>query len=355
MAEPCAKRAKLSADKNAFVAAHPGLLASIINDLEEQYPDFDKGAIKWFKESMEYNCLGGKLNRGLSVIATLETLVQRSLSSTELEEATMLGWCVEWLQAMFLVADDLMDGSITRRGQPCWYKKEEVGTIAVNDSFLIEACIYKLLKLRFREKIYYVELLELMHEVTYQTELGQMLDLITAPEDKVDLSKFSLAKYKCIVKYKTAFYSFYLPVALAMLMHGITEKKSYDSALLILLEMGEFFQIQDDYLDCYGDPKVIGKIGTDIQDNKCGWLIIQALSRANPDQLKVLHDNYARKDEINVQWVKAVYLELDIAKVYHDYEDESYARLLSLIDNHAGNLPHKIFTDFAAKIYKRDK
>lgn len=142
---------------------------------------------------------------------------------------------------------------------------------------------------------------------------------------------------------------------MAMLMFGITEKSAYDNALLILLEMGEFFQIQDDYLDCYGDPAVIGKIGTDIQDNKCGWLIIQALARANPDQLKILHDNYARKSDINVQRVKAVYAELDMEKIYRDYEDESYTRLLTLIDNHAGALPRQIFTDFAAKIYKRDK
>ena len=62
-----------------------------------------------------------------------------------------------------------------------------------------------------------------MHEVTYQTELGQMLDLITAPDFDVDLSKFTLAKYKCIVKYKTAFYSFYCPVAMGMMMAGILD------------------------------------------------------------------------------------------------------------------------------------
>ena len=45
---------------------------------------------------------------------------------------------------------------------------------------------------------------------------------------------------------------------------------------------------QDDFLDCYGDPEVIGKIGTDIQENKCSWLVIQALKKATPAQRKVL-------------------------------------------------------------------
>ena len=51
-------------------------------------------------------------------------------------------------------------------------------------------------------------------------------------------------RYKCIVKYKTAFYSFYLPVAMGMMMAGISGKEKYDNALEILLEMGEFFQVR---------------------------------------------------------------------------------------------------------------
>lgn len=52
-------------------------------------------------------------------------------------QAAALGWCIEFLQAFFLVADDLMDDSVTRRGQPCWFRLPEVKTIAVNDRYAL--------------------------------------------------------------------------------------------------------------------------------------------------------------------------------------------------------------------------
>jgi len=81
-------------------------------------------------------------------------------------------------------------------------------------------------------------------ETTYQTELGQLLDLLTAPEDSVDLSKFSLEKHSFIVTYKTAFYSFYLPVALAMYMAGVSSEANLKQAKDVLIPLGEYFQIQ---------------------------------------------------------------------------------------------------------------
>ena len=45
---------------------------------------------------------------------------------------------------------------------------------------------------------------------------------------------------------------------------------------------------QDDYLDLFGDPSMTGKIGTDIQDNKCSWLVVQCLQRASPEQRQIL-------------------------------------------------------------------
>ena len=41
-------------------------------------------------------------------------------------------------------------------------------------------------------------------------------------------------------------------------------------------------------MDCFGDPKVTGKVGTDIEDNKCSWLVVQALDKANAEQRALL-------------------------------------------------------------------
>ena len=161
-------------------------------------------------------------------------------------------------------------------------------------------------------------------------------------------------RHAYIVEYKTAYYSFYLPIALAMHYANITDQKSFESAKKVLLPLGEYFQVQDDYLDCYGLPEQIGKIGTDIQDNKCGWLIVQALKLASPTQRAILDANYGQKDESKVQLVKQVFSELQIERVYQDYEDQSYVRIKDLImqvDNEV--LPQQMFLDFMDRIYKR--
>lgn len=94
-----------------------------------------------------------------------------------------------------------------------------------------------------------------------QTEFGQLLDLTSQRlGGPIDLDRFTIERYISIVKYKTSFYSFYLPVACGMIVSGITDVELYNKAREILLIMGEYFQIQDDYLDCYGAPEVIGNL-----------------------------------------------------------------------------------------------
>jgi farnesyl diphosphate synthase len=65
--------------------------------------------------------------------------------------------------------------------------------------------------------------------------------------------------HRRIVEYKTAYYSFYLPVACALLMAG-ENLENHTDVKTVLVDMGIYFQVQDDYLDCFADPETLGKV-----------------------------------------------------------------------------------------------
>ncbi|KAJ6543980.1 farnesyl-diphosphate synthase [Mycena capillaripes] len=360
----------MSSDRRAkFNAAWARIREELVANVaaEGMPPD----AVEWYGNNLDYNVPGGKLNRGMSVVDTAQILKGAPLDDDEYYKAAVLGWGVELasgsaLQAFFLVSDDIMDTSITRRGQPCWYRKPGVGMIAINDGFMLEAAIYFLLKKHFRSAPYYVDLVEIFLETTHQTDMGQLIDLITAPEEKVDLSKFSLDKHRLIVIYKTAYYSFYLPIALAMYISGVPTSytlggktiEPYKTALSILIPLGEYFQIQDDFLDFSAPPEVLGKIGTDIVDNKCSWCINTALALATPEQRAVLDANYGRKDAKAEARVKEVFEAVGVRERYASYEAEVYGQLKEMIaaipeGEGRGTLKREIFTMFVEKIYQR--
>ena len=314
-----------------------------------------------FNQSLKHNTANGKLNRGLSVLDSASILLSKPINprTTPQEYAHLatLGWLTELLQAFFLVADDIMDSSHTRRGSPCWFRMPGVSMIAINDAFMLESSIYVLLKKHFRQHPAYVDFLELFHEVSMQTEAGQLCDLLTAPEDVVDLSKFSPEKTTFIMIYKTAYYSFYLPVALALHCLQLATEKNLKQAHDILIPTGVYFQVQDDFLDIYGSSEQIGKIGTDIQDNKCGWAINEAMPLANAEQKQILQDNYGRKDKEKERRVKEVFEELHLQDRYLAYEEKEVARireLISAVDESEG-LKKEVFGSFLDKIYKRAK
>uniref|UniRef100_G3U0H4 Farnesyl pyrophosphate synthase n=1 Tax=Loxodonta africana TaxID=9785 RepID=G3U0H4_LOXAF len=295
-------------EKQNFIQ-HFSQILKVLTENEMGHPEMGDAIVR-LKEVLEYNVIGGKYNRGLTVLAAFQELVEpRKQDGDSLQQALAVGWCVELLQSFFLVLDDIMDSSLTRRGQLCWYQKPGIGLDAINDALLIEACIYRLLKLYCREQPYYLNLIELFLETSYHTEIGQTLDLITAPQGNVDLGRFTEKRYKSIVKYKSGFYSFYLPVAAAMYMAGIDGEKEHANAKKILLQMGEFFQIQE---------------------------------------------NYGQKEPEKVARVKALYEELQLPAAFKQYEEDSFSKLVGLIEQYAAPLPPAIFLGLAHKIYKRE-
>lgn len=338
----------------------------IVEDLQKKSSaggyDLPEERAKYVERMINYTAKDGKMTRGLSVMQVQGKMAEfqgRKLSDKERMQSAALGWCIEFLQAFFLVADDIMDDSKTRRDKPCWYLLEDVKKVAINDSFILESCVYKILKRYFGAETYYLELVELFIEVTRQTEIGQLLDLTAVNQQSggpIDLDYYTDERYFRCVTYKTAYYSFYLPVALGLTISGIKERKVYDESRDILLKMGQMFQVQDDFLDCYGLPEKIGKIGTDIQDNKCGWLICQAVKPncANAEQRNILRDNYAKHDDECIQRVKDLYKVLKIETLFHNYEEATYAELNQQISKVTA-VPKGVYTFLLDKIYHREK
>ena len=290
------------------------------------------------------------------MIDTVSILLDRPLSSTEFFATATLGWMVEIFQAFMLVTDDIMDASKTRRGKPCWYLVENVGMIAINDAVMLESCIYILLKKHFRQHPAYVSMMELFHEATYKTEVGQSCDLITAPPD-ADIGSFNMEQYLFIVVHKTAYYTFDLPIALALMYTQRATTHNLEVVRNLSLVMGEYFQAQDDFLDAYGDPNVLGKIGTDIIDNKCSWLVLQAMDRCTPDQMTTLRKNYGVNNVKCEATVRALYRRIDLETVFLEYEKTKVShleRMIREIDTAEG-LEKEVFAAYLKKIYKRSK
>ncbi|CAK9308640.1 unnamed protein product [Citrullus colocynthis] len=342
----------MSEFRSKFLEAYSLLKSELLHDPAFEFTDDSR---QWVERMLDYNVPGGKLNRGLSVIGSYKLLRQgEKLTEDEVFLASALGWCIEWLQAYFLVLDDIMDNSVTRRGKPCWFRVPKVGMVAVNDGILLRNHISRILKNHFREKPYYMDLLELFNEVEFQTASGQMIDLITTIEGEKDLSKHSLPLHHRIVQYKTAYYSFYLPVACALLMAG-ENLDNHNDVKNILIDMGTYFQVQDDYLDCFGHPDMIGKIGTDIEDFKCSWLVVKALELSDEKQKTLLHENYGKADKDCVAKVKELYKALNLEGVFAEYESKSYEKLLKSIEVHPSEAVQAVLKSFLAKIYKRQK
>ena len=139
-----------------FMAVFPDLVRDVAHD--PAYSNMPAGTVdEHLTRCVRHVVPGGKRNRGLAVVASFRLLAPPSEVTSEesLRLACVLGWCVEFLQAYLLLADDIMDDSETRRGAPCWHRQEGRGLAAFNDAVLLEQCVYALLKKHFGDKTYY--------------------------------------------------------------------------------------------------------------------------------------------------------------------------------------------------------
>lgn len=339
----------------------PALVDKWLAQMIVDNPDLPQYLVDRHRKMAHYNCVGGKYFRGTQVINFAKLGAEAAGKEFEGEiktKAISLGWAVEALQAAFLVADDVMDSSTTRRGRPCWYLVEGVKMDAVNDALILESFMHFLIEDACGEDDCYRQVVKLYLDTCTKTQMGQTLDLLSMPQGakcKDVISSYNLETYKRIVKYKTAFYTFSLPMCAGLVIGGIRDVAVLKAVEAICIEIGEKFQIQDDYLDCYQDPAILGKIGTDIENAKLSWLCVQALERLTPEQRVTFEANYGCDNAENVKVIKGIYADLDMTAIYNKQEEESLARVHKLIADNSTLVQAKWFEQVIAMVHNRQK
>ena len=178
-----------------------------------------------------------------------------------------------------LLHDDLMDNADLRRGHETVHRKWDANTaILSGDSMLVLA--YERMAQCPKEKL--AEVLSLFTETALEIGEGQQYDMEF--ENRTDVTE---AEYIEMIRLKTS-----VLLACAVKMGAILADASAEDADNLYKfgeQIGLAFQLQDDFLDVYGDSAVFGKaIGGDITSNKKTFMLINALNHASAEQREEL-------------------------------------------------------------------
>lgn len=225
-----------------------------------------------------------------------------------------------------LLHDDVMDKADMRRNKPTVHNVWNENTaILSGDAMLILA--YRLMADCPQEKL--AEVLRVFTETTMEICEGQQWDMEfeTRMDVKVD-------EYVEMIRLKT---SVLLAAALKIGAY-LADAPAEDAQLLydFGVKMGLAFQLQDDWLDVYGDSKVFGKnIGGDILCNKKTYMLITALEQANEEQRQELERWLEVVDYVPAEKIAAVtalYNEIGVGKRCEEKVEAFYAEGLAVLD-----------------------
>ncbi|KAE8151525.1 terpenoid synthase [Aspergillus avenaceus] len=339
-----------------FEAFFDSLRSDLIESISDMshFPSLPANVIDRMDKSLAMNARGGKYARGMTVIDTATTILTKPLTQDTVKDLFMLGWVIEIQSAAILVIDDIMDNSTVRRGKPCWYRRPEVGLAATNDACLLHSITFWILNKYFRTHPGYVDMVDLMHRSNLITEIGQTYDNIHTPPG---LQGFTREGYNALITYKTGWFGFTLPVVLTLHYLGRGNPVNVMQSERLVVALGNYLQVQDDFLDVFGDPAVLGKVGTDIQENKLTWMITEALELCTVQQRQELETHYGVRDVESERKVKDMFKEIGLEKRYAEYQEnviDNINRMISDVDESEG-LSKAIFERILSKCVKRNK
>jgi geranylgeranyl diphosphate synthase type II len=235
--------------------------------------------------------LGGKRLRPVLTLMTAE------IFGTSHKKALDAALAVEVFHNFSLVHDDIMDDAPLRRGKETVHEKWDTNTgILSGDAMLILA--YQLFD--NYDGTTFRALAELFSKTAIEVCEGQQYDIDF--ETRTDVT---IPEYLKMIEYKTA-----VLVGAAMKMGAIVAQASEKDAEAIYKfgrSLGLAFQLQDDYLDAYGDPETFGKqVGGDIIENKKTYLYLKALENGSQENKESLMHLFSIQPEDTMEKVEAV-------------------------------------------------
>ncbi len=263
--------------------------------------------------------LGGKRLRPVL------TLMATEIFGTDYKKGLDAALAIEVFHNFSLVHDDIMDAAPLRRGKATVHEKWDVNTgILSGDAMLITA--YQLFENYEPNK--FRKLAQLFSTTALQVCEGQQYDIDFENRDDV-----ILPEYLKMIEYKTA-----VLVAAALKMGGIIAEASEQEQNKIFdfgLNLGIAFQLQDDYLDAFGDPKTFGKqVGGDIIENKKTVLYLNVLEHGTAQQKKELLDMYSiqpKDPTAKIETISSIFLESGAAErtrtAIAEYTERAFAVL----------------------------
>ena len=241
--------------------------------------------------------LGGKRLRPVL------TLMTTSIFDEDLKKSLDAALAIEVFHNFSLIHDDIMDDAPLRRGQQTVHEKWDLNTgILSGDAMLILA--YKLFESYKGDT--FKALAELFSKTAIEVCEGQQYDI-----DFETRSDVVILEYLKMIEYKTA-----VLVGAAMKMGAIVANAPLEDQNKIYefgKNLGIAFQLQDDYLDAFGNPESFGKqVGGDIIENKKTYLFLKALELSNaPKKTKLLelYGNSSLNSGEKVNMVKQIFVE----------------------------------------------
>jgi geranylgeranyl diphosphate synthase type II len=235
--------------------------------------------------------LGGKR------IRPVLTLMSAEVFDADYKLALPAALAVEVFHNFSLIHDDIMDDAPLRRGNETVHEKWNTNTaILSGDAMLILA--YQYFE-KYNTDVFR-DLAKLFSKTALEVCEGQQYDVDFETRDDVTIDQ-----YLKMIEYKTA-----VLVGASMKMGAIVAETSAENANLIYdfgLNLGLAFQLQDDYLDAFGNPETFGKqVGGDIIENKKTYLYLKAIEFANSDEKEQLLHLFSIQPEDNSAKIASV-------------------------------------------------